>query len=161
MARMILSVDPGKEGGWCQWNGKNYCGYGLMDGEDIISMSRLIRGFTDIADKSKKPRMVIEDQFVNVNRAKVGGKSSNWNTVKKLIVRRARWQSAAELFGWDVQLVMPVHWQKVIKGVPGKNSKERSMVVSSGVIRKKAETHDISDAICIGLYWVTFKEEPR
>lgn len=145
---LLLSVDPGADGGWVLWVDGKIKSHGVMNGNNTQGMYRLIGGLSKTT--KSRPVLVIEKQYINTDK-----KRGNIRTGMLLIERRARWQTIAELFAWDVVFVNPRSWQsKIIKGVPGNNTKEKSMVVAQQIMNCEPPTHDVADAVCIGQYYL-------
>lgn len=175
MSSVMLSVDPGKDSAWVLWRSGEIDSYGLLDGDDIFSILRLMIGVSPIPPNIPKimrgieipcdATLVIEDQWLGVN----------YRNSKVITERRMRWQSIAQLLGWKIELVQPTSWQsKIINGTPNcaktkqvKNkktgqtvlkrvfdTKKAAMIVASSITKKNITSHDLADAICIGQYWV-------
>lgn len=148
---LVVSVDPGANGGWALWRGGLYSGSGIMNGDHIHPIYRLIGGLTE-ENKQGRKVLVLEDQYIG----------NNWKTGKVLISRRMRWQAMAELFGWEVILVFPAKWQsRVLSRMPGQDTKEKSMFLAETIVGKKPYTHDLADAICIGEFWIREARLPK
>lgn len=146
---LIISVDPGANGGWALWRNGEYQESGIMNGDHVHPIYRLI-GSLHKDEPEGRRLLVIEDQYVMI-----GGKKGNWNTAKVLITRRARWQTIAELFGWEVVLMNPRSWQsKVLKRMPGCDTKAKSVFLATQITGKTPASDDLADAVCIGECWI-------
>lgn len=151
LPKHMLSVDPGGDSGWAFWIDGEFQECGLCDGRNSQKVFRLLSGIQKKDPKCRRV-LVIEDQFIGDSRKR----ESNWNTGKKLIERRVRWQVLAELLGWEVFYVFPSSWQsKILKGVPGENTKTKSIFYASSLVGFSLEKlGDVADSICVGNFWL-------
>lgn len=147
---LVFSVDPGGSGAFSMFINGKFIDWGIREHTEVLGIFRAMKAF----DKQRinpnvAPLLVIENQFVKP------GESGNIKTSRILTERRMRWQVCAELLGWDVEVIFPSTWQaKTIRKLPGKNTKERSILFASQFSGRTPPTHDVADAFCIGYFWI-------
>lgn len=147
---VLVSVDPGASSGWVFWRSGELEERGLFQGDNIHAIYRLIGGLHKREPRGKRV-LVIEDQYIG----------NNMKTSKTLIMRRSRWQAIAELFGWDIVLLNPRSWQAAsFRGMLGKDTKKKSIIIATQIMKEEPKSIDIADAVCMGQFWLDSLQRP-
>lgn len=146
---VVLAIDPAKAAGFALFVDGELRVYGAADGSMWRTLIEAMRTITPwVAVASSDMQCVIEDGFYSGPR--------NFKAVMTLGRRRGLAQAAGEFYGFrKFEFVDPQKWQRALGYKRGGDSKAFSLAFVKAQYGVEAISDDVSDAICIGHYYLT------
>jgi len=141
---MIISIDPA-----------NVCGVALFDDTKLIDAWTLnydLMAFKDYLTIKFLDRVVIEGQYYH----------RNIKTFMDIAEKRIAITTICQLYGIPYTVILPSKWQTILdisRTTPRAMRKELSLKHASAIAGMSIIDNNIADAINLGWYYITHKEE--